>query len=88
MFDVQRLPFEDTARERELRLVSGHVQDLEQPHIAFVGDRDPGLATTRATAERAAALGLPFEAVVVSGDHYQSVAPAVRAFLGCAARVL
>lgn len=88
LFDYQRLPFEDTARERALRLALPHIEELEQPHIAFVGREDPGLATTQQAAERGAAAGVPIEAVVVPGDHQQSVAPAMLGFLACASAVL
>lgn len=87
IFDFQLLPFVDTPRERELRLALPHIEWLEQPHLAFVGLEDPGLDSTRAAADRAARAGVPLEAVVVPGDHRQSVAPGIAAFLACVTRV-
>jgi dienelactone hydrolase len=88
VFDVQPIPFEDTPRERELRLALPFIEELEQPHIACVGGRDPALVHTRDAARRAKLAGAPLEAVIVPGDHEQSVAPGVAAFLACANQVL
>lgn len=88
VFDYQRLPFVDTPRERELRLALPHIEELEQPHVALVGCDDLALASTEEAAERAARAGVPLEAVVVPGDHQQSVASGMTAFLACATRVL
>jgi dienelactone hydrolase len=87
VFDYQLLPFVDTLRERELRLALPHIEQLEQPHVALVGHDDLALASTRAAAERAAQSGVPLEAVVVPGDHRQSVAPGIAAFLACVSKV-
>jgi acetyl esterase/lipase len=87
LFDYQLLPFIDTPRERELRLALPHIEQLEQPHVALVGRDDLALATTQEAAKRAARAGVPLEAVVVPGDHRQSVAPGMAAFLACATRV-
>lgn len=87
IFDYQKLPFADTPRERELRLALPHIEMIEQPHVALVGREDLALASTQACAQRAARAGLPFEAVVVPGDHRQSVAPGIAAFLACVTQV-
>jgi dienelactone hydrolase len=87
IFDYQHLPFVDTPRERELRLALPHIESLEQPHVALVGSEDPALASTQAAAERAERAGVPLAAVVVPGDHLQSIAPGMAAFLSCVTRV-
>jgi dienelactone hydrolase len=88
LFDYQLLPFVDTPRERELRLALPHIEELEQPHVALVGREDLALASTQEAAKRAARAGVPLEAVIVPGDHRQSVAPGITAFLACVSRVL
>jgi dienelactone hydrolase len=87
VFDYQQLPFVDTPLERELRLALPHIEELEQPHIALVGRDDLALASTQAAAERAARAGVPLEAVIVPGDHRQSVAHGITAFLACVTKV-
>ena len=88
MFDYQTLPFVDSARERELRLALPHIEELEQPHIAFVGDRDPAARPSAEAGARARAAGVPLEVVEVEGDHASSVPLALRTFLACVQRVL
>jgi hypothetical protein len=87
IFDYQRLPFVDTPRERELRLALSHIESLEQPHVALVGRDDLALASTQAAAERADRAGVPLAAVVVPGDHRQSIGPGITAFLACVTNV-
>lgn len=87
VFLHQQPPFVDTPRERELRLALPHIEELEQPHVALVGRDDLALTSTQAAANRAARAGVPLEAVVVPGDHRQSVAPGIMAFLACATKV-
>lgn len=88
VFDYQRLPFVDTPEERRLRLALPHVEQLLQPHIAFVGQHDLAVRSTREAGRRARASGVPLEVVQVAGDHDSSVAPAMRAFLDCVTQVL
>jgi pimeloyl-ACP methyl ester carboxylesterase len=87
IFDYQRPPFIDTPLERELRLALPHIESLEQPHVALVGRDDLALASTLAAAERAEAAGIPLAAVVVPGNHRESIAPGMAAFLACVTRV-
>lgn len=77
VFDLQRVPFVDTPVERELRLMGPQVEEIAVPHFACVGADDLAAAPAEAAARRAAAAAAPFEMVVVPGDHYASLAPAL-----------
>jgi acetyl esterase/lipase len=87
VFDYQQLPFVDTPLERELRLALPHIEELEQPHVAVVGREDLALTSTLLAADRAARAGVPLAAVVVPGDHRQSIAPGIATFLACVTKV-
>jgi len=84
IFDYQRRPFVDTPRERELRLALPHIEQLEQPHIAFVPRADLGRAASAEAGARARAAGAPLETIEIPGDHHGAVPIAMAAFLDCA----
>ncbi|WP_052555362.1 alpha/beta hydrolase family protein [Enhygromyxa salina] len=68
--------------ETELRVLGPNLAWMVHRHVAYVGDDDPWFVDNAAALERSAwALGKPFERVVVTGDHMQSLQPALAAFL-------
>jgi acetyl esterase/lipase len=81
VFDFQRLPFVDSPLERELRLLSPHIEELASPHLACVGAEDPAAEPASAAARRATAASVPFEVRKVPGDHHASLAPSVELYL-------
>ncbi|NVB39285.1 prolyl oligopeptidase family serine peptidase [Pseudenhygromyxa sp. WMMC2535] len=68
--------------ETELRVLGPNLAWMVRPHVAYVGEGDPWfIDNAGALADQAWTLGVPFERVIVSGDHSGSLAPALVDFL-------
>ena len=68
--------------ESELRVLGPNLPWMVHRHIAYIGRDDRWFIDNgERLAARAWQLGQPFEVLLVDGDHMQSLAPAVAAFL-------
>jgi acetyl esterase/lipase len=73
-------PFQvDDPRERELRVLVGNVKWMQRKHHAFVGVGD-GLQDVD-SARRELREGPQLSIIKMTGDHFTSLAPAVRAYV-------
>jgi dienelactone hydrolase len=86
LFDSLNRPFVDGPLERKLRLFAPYITAMKHPHHACTGDADRYPRETAARlAKQAADEHLPFEHIVVAGDHFGSLRGCLKAYL---ARVL
>ena len=68
--------------ELELRVLGPHVAHMARPHVAYYGVDDRWFLDHVAdVANRAAAVGAPFEGVEVPGDHMSCLPHAIRRYL-------
>ncbi|MEZ4249178.1 MAG: alpha/beta fold hydrolase [Polyangiales bacterium] len=82
LFGWMPIPFEDTPREREIRLALPHLRELRNRHFACFGADDEGVRIGVSTARAAASLDpIPIEFRSMPGDHFDSLRPCMRAFL-------
>ena len=67
--------------ELELRVLAPHVGQIVRPHVAYIGRQDrPFIPNARRVQDDARAAGVPFEVVMVDGDHETSLRPALELF--------
>jgi pimeloyl-ACP methyl ester carboxylesterase len=86
LFDSLKRPFVDSPLERRMRLFEPYMEAMKHPHYACAGDADPfPRAVAARLAKQATHEHLPFEAVLIPGNHFTSLRGCLRAYL---ARVL
>jgi fermentation-respiration switch protein FrsA (DUF1100 family) len=69
----------DDPHEREMRVLVGNLQWMQQKHYAFVGAGDPDQEVGLVKGEIRP--GTPLVVTVIPGDHFTSLAPAVKAYI-------
>jgi fermentation-respiration switch protein FrsA (DUF1100 family) len=83
MFDIdwaqKSMPFADSPRKRELRVLVGNVRWMQRRHFAYVGAGDPDQEVTSATGELRP--GSLLVITQIPGDHFTSLAPSVTAYI-------
>lgn len=75
-------PFDtNDAGESARRSLIAQLPAMKGRHVAYVGNKEAQAADAEAVRRRAAASGAPLTVVVVPGDHFGAVTPAIEAFL-------
>ena len=75
-----RFPLSDPL-ESELRTMLPHMDELERPHLAYMGDQEWPTSYASAVTDQAIQVGAPLRVVTVRGDHFTALRPAIAHFI-------
>ena len=58
-----------------------HMDELERPHLAYMGDQEWPTSYASAVTDQAIQVGAPLRVVTVRGDHFTALRPAIAHFI-------